>query len=57
MFILGQYWASKSFVAVREALSHAYPDKDVKHETKIHRVTAKFLDKEVFALGNICGAE
>jgi hypothetical protein len=29
VFILEHYFASKSFAAVREAFSNAYPDKDV----------------------------
>jgi hypothetical protein len=36
VFILEQYFASKSSAAVREAFSNAYPDKEVPNETTIH---------------------
>jgi hypothetical protein len=32
-FILEHYFASKSFAAVREAFSNAYPDKEVPNKT------------------------
>jgi hypothetical protein len=42
LFILEHYVASKSFAAVREALSNAYPDKEVPYKTTVHRVVTKF---------------
>jgi hypothetical protein len=44
MFILEHYLASKSFAAVREAFSNAYPDKEVPNRTTIHRLVTKFRD-------------
>jgi hypothetical protein len=37
VFILEHYFASKSFGAIREAFSNAYPDKEVPNKT-IHRL-------------------
>jgi hypothetical protein len=48
VFILEHYFASKSFAAVREAFSNAYPDKEVPNKTTIHRLVTKFRDT-VFA--------
>jgi hypothetical protein len=42
VFILEHYFASKSFTAVREAFSNAYPDNEVPNKTTIHRLVAKF---------------
>jgi hypothetical protein len=42
VFILGHYFASKSFVAVREAFSNAYPGKEVPNKTTIHRLVTEF---------------
>jgi rRNA maturation protein Rpf1 len=50
VFILEHYFASKSFPAVREAFSSAYPDKDVPNMTTIHRLVTKFRRQEVFAV-------
>jgi hypothetical protein len=35
VFILEHYFASKSFAAVREAFSNAYPDEEVPNKTTI----------------------
>jgi hypothetical protein len=48
MFILEHYFESKSFAAVREAFSNAYPDKEVPNKT-IHRPVTKFPDT-----GSVC---
>jgi hypothetical protein len=48
VFILEHYFASKSFVAVREAFSNAYPDKELPNKT-IHRLVTKFRDT-----GSVC---
>jgi hypothetical protein len=42
VFILEHYFASKSFAAVREAFSNAYPDKEVPNKTPTHRLVTKF---------------
>jgi hypothetical protein len=42
MFILEHYFASKSFVAVREAFSNAYPDKEVPNKRTMHRLVTEF---------------
>jgi hypothetical protein len=39
VYILKHYFVSKSFIAVREAFSNAYPDKEVPNKTTIHRLT------------------
>jgi hypothetical protein len=44
VFILEHYFASKSFGAVREAFSNAYPDKEIANNTTIHRLVTAFLD-------------
>jgi hypothetical protein len=36
VFILENYFASKSFAAVREAFSNAYPVKEVPNKITIH---------------------
>jgi hypothetical protein len=38
VFILEHYFASKSFAAIREVFSSAYPDKEVPNKTTIHRL-------------------
>jgi hypothetical protein len=43
VFIFENYFASTSFVAVREAFSNAYPDKEVPNKTTIHGVVTDFL--------------
>jgi hypothetical protein len=48
VFILEHYFASKSFAAVREAFSNAYPDKEVPNKTIVHRLVTKFGTQEVF---------
>jgi hypothetical protein len=49
VFILGHNSASKSFAAVREAFSNAYPGKEVPNKTIIHRLVTKFRDT-----GSVC---
>jgi hypothetical protein len=44
VFIPEHYFASKSFAAIREAFSNAYPDKEVPNKTTIHRLVTKFRD-------------
>jgi hypothetical protein len=44
VFILEHYFAPKSFVAVCEAFSSAYRDREVPNKTTIHRLVTKFLD-------------
>jgi hypothetical protein len=41
VFILEHYFSSKSFAAVREAFSDAYPDKKLPNKRTVHRL-AKF---------------
>lgn len=41
-FILNHYFASKSFAAVRETYSNAYPDKEIPSKTAIHRLVTQF---------------
>jgi hypothetical protein len=56
VFILEHYFASKSFAAVREAFSNAYPDNEVPNKT-IHRLVTKFRDTGsvcVFEVVDIC---
>jgi hypothetical protein len=48
VFILVHCCASKSFAAVREALSSAYAGKEVLIKTTIHQLVTKFLD-----MGNV----
>jgi hypothetical protein len=47
--ILEHYFASKSFAAVREAVSNAYPDKEVPNKTTIHRHVSAFRNT-----GSVC---
>jgi hypothetical protein len=49
VFVLEHYFASKSFAAVREAFSNAYPDKKVPNKTTIHRAFTEFRDT-----GSVC---
>jgi hypothetical protein len=49
VFILEHYFASKSFVAVREAFSNAYHDKEVPNNTTVHRPVTKFR-----GTGSVC---
>jgi hypothetical protein len=53
VFILEHYFASKSFVAVREAFSNAYPDKEVPNDTIIHRRVTTFLGTGSVCLGQV----
>jgi hypothetical protein len=47
--VLENYFASKSFAALRETFSTAYPDKEVPNKTTMHRVGTKFRDT-----GSVC---
>jgi hypothetical protein len=49
VFILENYFTSKSFADVREAFSNAYPDKEVPNETTVYRLVTKFRDTR-----NVC---
>jgi hypothetical protein len=49
VFILEHYFTSKSFAAVHEAFSNAYPDKGVPNKTTVHRLVTKFRDT-----GSVC---
>jgi hypothetical protein len=44
VFILERYLASKSFAAIREAFSNAYPDKEVPNKTTVHLLVTQFRD-------------
>jgi hypothetical protein len=44
VFILEYYVASRSFAAVREEFSNAYPDKEVPNKTTVHRLVTEFRD-------------
>jgi hypothetical protein len=48
VFILEHYFAPKSFAAVREEFSNAYPDKGVQNKTIIHLLVKTFGTQEVF---------
>jgi hypothetical protein len=50
VFILKQYFASKSFAAVGEAFSNAYPDKEVPNKTTIHRLVTKYRNAGIVCL-------
>jgi hypothetical protein len=47
VFILAYYFVSKSFTAVHEAFSNAYPHKDVSNKTTKQQLVTKF-NTEVF---------
>jgi hypothetical protein len=49
VLILENYFASKSFAAVREAFSNAYPDKEVPNKVTIQRLVTEFRDT-----GSVC---
>jgi hypothetical protein len=49
VFIIEHHFASKSFAAVREAFSNAYPDKEVPNKTTVYRLVTKFRDP-----GSVC---
>jgi hypothetical protein len=49
VFIIEHYFESKSFAAVRETFSNAYPDKEVPNKTTIHRQVTTFRDT-----GSVC---
>jgi hypothetical protein len=49
VFILERYFASKSFIAVREAFHHVYPDKKGPNKTTVHRLAKKFRET-----GSVC---
>jgi hypothetical protein len=55
MFILEHCFASKSFAAVRETFSNAYPDKEVPNKTILHRLVTTSGTQEVFATENMSG--
>jgi hypothetical protein len=44
VFVLEHYFASKSFAAVCEAFSNAYPDNEVPNNTIKHRLVTTFRD-------------
>jgi hypothetical protein len=50
VFILEKNFASKSFAAVREAFSNAYPDKEVPNMTTVHLLVTEFRDTGSFCL-------
>jgi hypothetical protein len=49
VFILEHYFTFKSFVAVRQVFSNAYPDKEVPNKTAKHGLVTKFRDT-----GSVC---
>jgi hypothetical protein len=49
LIILEHYFTSKSFAAVREAFSSAYPDKEVPNKTTTRRLVTKSRDT-----GSVC---
>jgi hypothetical protein len=51
VFILKNYFASKSFLAVREAFSNAHPDNEVPNKTTVHRLVKRF--RRVLAFENV----
>jgi hypothetical protein len=42
LFILENYFASKSFASLPEAFSNTYPDREVLNKIRIHRLVTKF---------------
>jgi hypothetical protein len=44
VFFLEHYFASKSFAAVRESFSIAYPNKEVPNKITIHRLVTTFRE-------------
>jgi hypothetical protein len=44
VFILERYFASKSFIAVREAFHRVYPEKEVPNKTTVHRLVKKLRE-------------
>jgi hypothetical protein len=48
VFILEHCFASKSFAAVREALSNMFPEKEVPNKAKVHRPVTNFGTQGVF---------
>jgi hypothetical protein len=49
VFVLQHYFASKSFAAVRETFSNAYPENKVPNKATIHRLVIFFWD-----IGSVC---
>jgi hypothetical protein len=49
-FVLKQYFALKSFTAVCEAFSIAYPDKEVLNKTTVYQLVTKFWDTVVLSV-------
>jgi hypothetical protein len=49
VFILKHYFTSKSFAAIHEAISKAYPDKEVLNKTTIHQLVT-----ELWESGSVC---
>jgi hypothetical protein len=47
VLILEYYFASKSFTAIREVFSNAYPDNEVQSKT-MHHLATTFRTQEVF---------
>jgi hypothetical protein len=47
VFILEHFFPPKSFLAVREAFSGAYPDKEMPSKSVIHRLVITFRDMEI----------
>jgi hypothetical protein len=48
LFIPEHYFASKSFAAVRETFSNAYPNKEVSYSTTMHQLVKCFGTEDVF---------
>jgi hypothetical protein len=48
VFILENYFASKSFAAAREVFNNVYPDKEAPNKTTIHRLVTKCWRMLVF---------
>jgi hypothetical protein len=47
VFIFELYFTSKSFAAVRESFSSAYPDREVPNKTTVQRLVTTFRDNIV----------
>jgi hypothetical protein len=44
VFILEHYFGSIAFASIREAASNAYPDREVRNKTTVHRLATKLRD-------------
>jgi hypothetical protein len=51
VFILENYFATKSFSALPEAFSNAFPDKEILNKTTIHRLASKYRDARLRECG------